>query len=238
MQTNVSEETTLWSSLCWASQAARPRIWPPMPEKLQVRVASLAARADSVRTHWPPHQTGRTSSCDAPFPGSSCCRRCHNHCPRSPPCPWWETRRCPGTYPPSWPRERRLFYWNSALSWTEKRHSVGTLQTHAQRWASAYLPWLSVLCRRGFILRAGTSVWGDSFQVDLKKKKKKMEETSLTSVNESEETGSNNPTYPPFSRAGQRWAKPIIAVIQILICFPDDAFKDNSIMHQQRIDSI
>lgn len=45
-------------------------------------------------------------------------------------------------------------------------------------------------------------------------------------MNENEETGSNNQTYPPFSRAGQRWAKSIIAVIQIPICFPDDAFKD------------
>lgn len=31
----------------------------------------------------------------------------------------------------------------------------------------------------------------------------KMEETSLTSMNGNEETGSNNLTYPPFSRAGQ-----------------------------------
>lgn len=54
----------------------------------------------------------------------------------------------------------------------------------------------------------------------------KMEETSLTSMNENEETGSNNLTYPPFGCAGQRWAKSIIAVIQIPICFPDDALKD------------
>lgn len=44
-----------------------------------------------------------------------------------------------------------------------------------------------------------------------------------------EEAVSNNLTYPPFSRAGQRWAKSIIAVIQILICFPDDAFGMQSI---------
>lgn len=172
MQTNVSEETTLWSSLCWASQTAQLRIWSLIPEKLQVRMASLAAWADSVWTWhvlWPPHQMGHMSNCDALFPGSSCCRHCHNHCPHSPPCPWWEKRHCPGTYQPSWPHESRLFCWNSTLSCTKKQHTVGqlkTLQIHAQRWASKYLPWFSVLCRRGFILRAGTSFWGDSFQVD------------------------------------------------------------------------
>lgn len=132
---------------------------------------------DSVWTQrvlWPPHQTGRTSNCDAPFPRSSCCRRCHNHCLHSLPCPWWEKRHCPGTYQPSWPHERRLLCWNSALSCTKKQHTVGRLRTqqiHAQRWANTYLPWFSVLCRRGFILRAGTSFWGDSCQVDSKWRK-------------------------------------------------------------------
>lgn len=53
-----------------------------------------------------------------------------------------------------------------------------------------------------------------------------------------EETVSNNPTYPLFSCASQRRAKSIIAVIQILVCFPDDAFRDTGhigSINQQRI---
>lgn len=58
-------------------------------------------------------------------------------------------------------------------------------------------------------------------------------------LNDYEEIVSNNLTYPPFSSAGQRRAKSIVAVIQILICFADDAFKVtgqiSSIINQQGI---
>lgn len=49
----------------------------------------------------------------------------------------------------------------------KKQRAVGkTPQIRARRRARTYLPWFSVLCRRGFILRAGTSFWGGSFRVD------------------------------------------------------------------------
>lgn len=52
-------------------------------------------------------------------------------------------------------------------------------------------------------------------------------------MDEYEETVRNGLTYPPFSRAGQRRAKSIIAVIQSLICLSDDAFNDMQDIHDQ-----
>lgn len=65
---------------------------------------------------WPPHQTGRMSSCGAQFPLSFCCRRCHNRCLSSRLYPLTWRPRCPGTYQPRWTRGSRAFSWHPALS--------------------------------------------------------------------------------------------------------------------------
>lgn len=68
---------------------------------------------------WPPHQTGHTSNCGAPFPLSSCCHRCHSRCLRCQRCPSARRRHCPGTYQPRSPHESRSFWWDLALSCTK-----------------------------------------------------------------------------------------------------------------------
>lgn len=129
----------------------------------------------NLSVFWPPHQTGRTSNCGAQFPQSPCCRRCRNRCLSSRPCPWAATLHCPGTYPPRRPHESKSLCWDPAQSCndTHARFSSDNL-IHRDQSADSqrcvknfiYLPWLSVLCRRGFILRAGISFWGDSCWAD------------------------------------------------------------------------
>lgn len=122
---------------------------------------------------------GHRSNCGAQFPPSFYCRHCHSRCPSSQLCPLAETLHCPGTYQPRWPRDSRSFCWDPARSCTKApTHTLVLAVTiyftdvnakihrgvfkKKKRKEVIYLLWLSVLCRRGFIRRAGISFWGDS----------------------------------------------------------------------------